>query len=183
MGNKEIDQPSYLTLGRHSYGIIERIGRSGNINVGNFTSIASDVKAIMVGHNVRSVTTFPFNAREIRGKFSKGLPKEVPSTMKWYQDIVIGNDVYIGYGAILKGGIIIHDGAVVGVGSVVVSDVPPYSIVSGNPAQTYRKRFAESHIEELLKIAWWNWPDDKIEQNLDVLCSEDIESFLRRHFK
>jgi len=182
LGNQEVDQ-SYVILGRHSYGNIKRIGREGKIRVGNFTSIASEVKAIMVGHNVRWVSTFPFTSREMRKHFKKGHPKNITGHPKWYQDIGIGNDVWIGYDAVLKGGIIIHDGAVVGARSVVISDIPPYSIVSGNPAKIYRKRFADSHIEELLKIGWWNWPDDKIEQNLDVLCNDDIEAFLRRHYK
>ena len=99
MGNQEIR--GYLTLGRHSYGDIDRVGRTGKIRVGNFTSIASEVKALMVGHNVRCISTFPFTSREHRGKFAGGYPKTLVGNSKWYNDIGIGHDVWIGYGAII----------------------------------------------------------------------------------
>ena len=180
MGNQEVDT-SYIKLGRFSYGHIDRIGKAGKIRVGNFTSIAGEVKAIMVGHNVNWVSTFPFTSREMRKHFKGGNPKSITGHPKWYQDVLIGNDVWIGHGATLMGGIIIHDGAVIGAGSVVTHDVAPYSIEVGNPSRVYKKRYAESQIELLLKIRWWEWDIQRIEQNLDVLCSENIEEFLRRN--
>jgi len=182
LGNQEIEEtPDYMVMGRHSYGSIRRIGKDGKIIVGNFTSIANDVKAIMVGHNSGGVSLFPFNARSIRAKFVKGNPKSLRDPVKYYQDILIGHDVWIGYGVILRGGIIINDGAIIGAGSVVTHDVAPYAVEMGNPSKQYRLRFAQSQIDLLLKIRWWEWEDDKIEQNLDVLCSDDIEAFFRRH--
>lgn len=182
MGDKEVttDQ-SYVTMGRFSYGTIKRIGKSGKIRVGNFTSIGSGVEAIMVGHNINWVSTFPFTARAIRGHFKGGKPKSLPQPQRWYQDIGIGSDVWIGHKATIMGGIIINDGAIIGAGSVVAHDVPPYSIHVGSPAKHYRFRYAESQIELLLKIRWWEWDIQKIEQNLDVLCSDQIDTFLRRH--
>ena len=185
MGDKEVKEidTSYLEMGKFSYGHIKRVGKGGKIRVGNFTSISSDVKAIMVGHNVNWVSTFPFTSREMREHFKKGYPKNITGHPKWYQDILIGSDVWIGYGVTLMGGIIINDGAVIGAGSVVTHDVQPYAIEMGNPSKTYRKRFADSHIEFLMNIKWWEWDNDKIEQNLDVLCNDDIEAFFRRHYK
>lgn len=180
MGNQEVDQ-SYVTMGRFSYGEIKRIGKGGKIRVGNFTSIASEVEAIMVGHNVRWVSTFPFTARKIRGNFERARPKQLPQPINWYQDVLIGSDVWIGHRVTIMGGVIIHDGAIVGAGSVVTHDVPPYSIHVGNPAKHYRFRYAESQIELLLKIKWWEWDIEKIEDNLDVLCSDQIDTFLGRH--
>jgi len=182
LGNQEITEvPDYLTLGRHSYGTIHRIGREGEIRVGNFTSIASDVKALMVGHDVRCISTFPFTSREHRGKFKGGHPKTLVGNMKWYNDIGIGHDVWIGYGSIIRGGIIINNGAVIGAGAVVMQDVAPYSIVTGNPAKEFRLRFAQSQIDELMKIQWWEWDDSEIEDNLYLLCGNNIEQFLARH--
>src|SRR5690606_37336752 len=120
--------------------------------IGKFCMIASDVKFIMNGanHLTRSVSSYPFeifgngweNAMEGRAYPHKG-------------DIVIGNDVWIGYNATIMTGVNIGDGAIIAANSTVVKDVPPYTIVGGNPAVEIRKRFSEGEINQLLELKWW----------------------------
>lgn len=72
------------------------------------------------------------------------------------------------------GGITISDGAIIGAGAVVTKDVPPYAIVAGNPAKVIKYRFSEDIIEQLLKIQWWNWEEEKIRKNITLLKKEII---------
>lgn len=87
---------------------------------------------------------------------------------------VIGNDVWIGNGAIVLRGVKVGDGAVIGAGAVVTKDVEPYTIVVGAPARPLKKRFTEEIIAELLELQWWNWPVEKIRQKRELLLSEPL---------
>jgi acetyltransferase-like isoleucine patch superfamily enzyme len=93
--------------------------------------------------------------------------------------VVIGNDVWVGAGAIILSGVSIGDGAIVAAGAVVTKDVPPYAIVGGNPAKLIRYRFSEDQIAKLLSISWWNWSEDKIKANLDSFYGT-TEDFIRK---
>ena len=90
-------------------------------------------------------------------------------------DIVIGNDVWIGYEAVILAGVTIGDGAVIGARAVVTKDIPPYTIVGGVPAKPVRKRFTQKTIDLLLKIKWWNWPEERIRQHITEIQSGRIE--------
>ena len=96
-------------------------------------------------------------------------------------NITIGNDVWIGAKSTIMSGVKIGDGAVIGSGSVVAKDVPPYAIVVGNPAKIIKYRFDENQIEDLLKISWWNWPENKIKEEAMLLWSKDINFFIEKH--
>src|SRR5690606_20743654 len=89
-------------------------------------------------------------------------------------DTVIGNDVWIGYGAVIMPGVTIGDGAIIAAQSVVVGDVPAYSIYGGNPARLLRKRFTDADTKLLMEIRWWDWPVDKITRNLRALMRADV---------
>lgn len=170
----------YLTLGDHSYGTIKIIGgKYGKVKVGKYTSIADEVKVISVGHNPNCITTFPFNASIFKDKF--GTPPGIKTHPVKYGDVEIGNDCWIGYGATIMGGTVIHDGAIVGANAFVANDLPAYSIAGGIPAAIIRLRFTPRQICQLLKIKWWNWPDEKIQKNIELLCSEDISKFINSH--
>ena len=88
----------------------------------------------------------------------------------------IGNDVWIAAGAQVLHKVTIGDGAVVGGGAVVTKDAPPYAIVAGVPAKIIKYRFPEEHIDELLDIKWWNWPESVIIQNMDWLINSDVNA-------
>lgn len=96
-------------------------------------------------------------------------------------NIVVQNDVWIGAKSTIMSGVTIHNGAVVAAGSTVTKDVPPYSIVAGNPAKVVKYRFNESQIKDLLEISWWDWNEDKIREEAMLLWSDDIESFIEKH--
>jgi virginiamycin A acetyltransferase len=139
--------------------------------IGKFCAIAKDVKFIMNGanHKMDCFTTYPF------GIFSKGWEKAVPKPgdLPYKGDTVIGNDVWIGYDSLIMPGVKIGNGAIIGARSVVVKDVEPYTIVGGNPAKPIRKRFSDELITLLQKIKWWDWPIEKITQNLEILTTNN----------
>ncbi|MFN8265153.1 MAG: CatB-related O-acetyltransferase [Chitinophagaceae bacterium] len=143
--------------------------------IGKFCMIASDVKFIMNGanHLTDALSTYPFaifgngweNAMEKKAYPQKG-------------DIVIGNDVWIGYNATIMAGVNIGDGAIIAANSTVVKDVAPYSIVGGNPALEIKKRFSQEVIARLLEIKWWNWNVEKISRNVQNLTDNKIEKLI-----
>lgn len=138
--------------------------------IGKFCMIASDVTFIMNGanHLSESITSYPFSI--FGGDWSGAMEgKSYPAK----GNTVVGNDVWIGYGATIMPGVKIGDGAIVASQSVVTRDVPPYTIVGGNPAHQIRKRFSEQKIEELLTIRWWDWPIEKITTKVKDLTGDD----------
>jgi carbonic anhydrase/acetyltransferase-like protein (isoleucine patch superfamily) len=95
--------------------------------------------------------------------------------------VVIGNDAWVGYEALILSGVTIGDGAVVGARSVVTRDVEPYSIVGGNPAKHIRYRFDEQTRAALLRIRWWDWPEEKVKRLKHEIDSADAAGFIARH--
>jgi virginiamycin A acetyltransferase len=92
-------------------------------------------------------------------------------------DVIIGNDVWIAENVTIMSG----DGAVIACNSHVVKDVEPYSIVGGNPAKFIKYRFTQEQIEWLLKIQWWKWSPEKINENVHLLCNDRIDEFIDKH--
>jgi chloramphenicol O-acetyltransferase type B len=141
--------------------------------IGRFCSIGTGAVFVMSGnqgHRFDWASTFPFhgfpedNWGETQdGYISKG-------------NTVIGNDVWIGAEAMVMPGVHIGDGAVIGARAVVTKDVEPYAMVAGNPAKVIRKRFSDEDIASLLRIQWWNWPEEKIRQHIHFLCSGNVRS-------
>lgn len=136
--------------------------------IGKFSSIACGAKFLFnsANHALKPLTTYPFPI------FWKEWELEMTAiTDAWDNkgDIVIGNDVWIGYEAVIMSGVTIGDGAIVGTRSVVTKDVPPYAIVGGVPAKIIRKRFDDKTISTLLRLQWWNWPPEKIKRNLKAI--------------
>ena len=106
------------------------------------------------------------------------LDESLPGLIGTNGDIQIGNDVWIGYGATILSGTTIEDGAVVGARAVVTGRVPAYAIVAGNPGRVIRRRFSDEVIEALLRIRWWDWPEEAIDAHKALLCSGRIDELL-----
>jgi virginiamycin A acetyltransferase len=139
--------------------------------IGKFCMIASDVKFIMNGanHLTDAISTYPFAI--FGGDWSHAMDgKSYPQK----GNIVIGNDVWIGYNATIMARVHIGDGAIIATNSTVVKDVAPYTIVGGNPAQEIKKRFSDAEIEVLLDTQWWDWDIEKITENVHLLTGKDI---------
>jgi acetyltransferase-like isoleucine patch superfamily enzyme len=147
---------------------------SKKLIIGKFCSISADVK-IFLGANHRTdwCTTYPFPDLDSKYNFWPGA-ETITGHPASKGDVIIGNDVWIGFGATILSGVSIGDGAVVGAMSVVSCDVDPYTIVAGNPARVINKRFDENMIKKLLELKWWNWPVDKIKKQIKILCSTNL---------
>jgi len=143
------------------------------LKIGKFCSIACGAKFLFnsANHTLTSLSTYPFpiffeewglNVRQVTGAWdNKG-------------DIVLGNDVWIGYEAVVMAGVTIGDGAIVGARAVVTKDVPPYTIVAGVPAKALRRRFPPQDIHKLLALKWWDWPPEKIRRHLAAIRSGKV---------
>lgn len=140
--------------------------------IGKFCALARGVKFIMNGanHNMAGFTTYPF---QIFGNGWDSTPMDMAS-LPYKGDTVIGNDVWIGYDALVMPGVKIGNGAIISSRAVVVSDVPAYTIVGGNPAKALRQRFAPEVIAALEELAWWDWPIEKISRNINLITASDI---------
>ena len=142
--------------------------------IGKFVSIACGAKFMFTSgnHAGKSLSTFPFPIFPEDWGIGK---EEITTAWDNKGDIIVGNDVWIGYEAVIMQGVTIGDGAIIGTRGVVTKDVPPYAIVGGVPAKVIRKRFPEETIEKLLKVKWWDWEPERIKRNLDAIRSGDIE--------
>ena len=145
------------------------------LKIGKFCSIACGARFLFTSgnHSMRSLSTYTFpiffdewglDVKNIRQAWdNKG-------------DIVIGNDVWIGYEAVILSGVTVGDGAIVGARAVVTKDVPPYTIVGGTPAKPLRKRFDEAVTERLAALRWWDWEAEAIQRAIPAIQSGDIDA-------
>lgn len=145
--------------------------------IGRFCSIACGAKFLFncANHSLKSLSsyTFPLFYEEW------GLDKaDVATAWDNRGDIIIGNDVWIGFEAVIMAGVHIGDGAIIGARAVVTKDVPPYTIVGGVPAREIRKRFDAATIEKLQALRWWDWPEERIRQNLPYLQNGELDKLL-----
>ena len=141
--------------------------------IGKFCMIGSGVTFIMNGanHLTDAITTYPFAI------FGQGWEHAMDG--KQYPNkgnIVIGNDVWIGYNATIMAGVKVGDGAIIATNATVTKDVEPYTVVGGNPAKEIRKRFTPEQIKILLELQWWNWKIEKITANVHHLTSNNIDA-------
>lgn len=139
--------------------------------IGKFCAIAAETRFIMTGdHKLDAISTYPF---PIFGQGWESAFNVYDLPVKG--DIVVGNDVWFGYGSLIKNGVTIGNGAIIAAGAVVVKDVPAYAVVAGNPARVKKMRFDDKTIERLQKIAWWDWDIEKINKNLKLICQMDVD--------
>lgn len=134
--------------------------------IGNYVCIAAGVTILMGGnhnHNPDWITVYPF-------------VDAIQNSMEPKGDTVINSDAWIGMNATIMPGVTIGEGAIVAAGAVVIKDVPPYTIVGGNPAKEIKKRFSESEIEMLREMRWFDWDRATIEKAILLLSSSSIET-------
>lgn len=143
-----------------------------------FCSIANCNIYLGGNHRTDWVTTYPF------GHFNKNIFDKFDGVghPKTNGDVIIENDVWIADNVTIMSGVKIGNGAVIANNSHVVKDVAPYSIVGGNPARLIKYRFLENIIKKLLQIKWWEWEDSKINDNLHLLCSNNMAVFCELHY-
>jgi acetyltransferase-like isoleucine patch superfamily enzyme len=167
-----------LTIGRHTYGkpkVRWYDGDNGSVRIGAFCSLADDIVITIGGnHLIDWPSTYPFR---IKLGLTEGYTSGYPGTKG---DIEIGNDVWIGRGARILSGVHIGHGAVIGAYAVVSKEVRPYAIVVGNPAREVRRRFTDDQVDAMLAIAWWDWTEERIRQNIEYLNQPDIDGFIQR---
>ena len=168
-----------IKVGKYTYGAedikILDFTNKHKVVIGNFCSIASYVRIYLdANHRTDWITTYPFghiNKKEFNNFNGVGHPKG-------NGDVIIGNDVWISEGVSIASGVKIGDGAVIASHSHVVKDVEPYKVVGGNPAKHIKFPFSKEQINNLLKIEWWNWEINKINENLPLLCSQNLDTFI-----
>ena len=136
--------------------------------IGKYCSIACGAKFLFnsANHTLRSLSTYPFpifyEEWGLEGK-------DIRQAWENKGDIVIGNDVWIGYQAVILAGVTVGDGAIIGSRAVVTRDVPPYTIVGGVPAKPIRKRFDEDTIARLQALRWWDWDQETIRRAIPAI--------------
>lgn len=147
------------------------------LKIGKFCSIACGAKFLFTSanHTMRSLSTYPFPIFFEEWDLSVN---QITDAWDNKGDIVIGNDVWIGFEAVIMSGVTIGDGAIVGARAVVTKDVPPYTIVGGVPVKEIRKRFSDERISELLNLKWWDWPEEKIQKNICAIQTGNIDELL-----
>ena len=145
--------------------------------IGRFCSIACGARFLFnsANHRLSSLSTYPFPI------FFEEWGLDVEDITKAWDnkgDIVIGNDVWIGYEAVILAGVTVGDGAVIGTRAVVTKDVPPYTIVGGVPAKPIRERFSRDIIDSLLRIKWWDWPEEEISRHIADIQAGNLDNLL-----
>lgn len=168
---KELE--NICSVGKHSYTdggspniVIHKI--HAKLSIGSFVSIGPHCNIFLGSeHRTDFISTFTFsrvfdNIQYIECIKTKG-------------NVEIGSDVWIGANVTILSGVTIGHGAVIGAGSMVTKNIEPYTIVAGNPIRTIRKRFTDQQIEKLLKLKWWEWPDEKIANIATILMSDNVD--------
>lgn len=142
--------------------------------IGKFCSIACGARFLFTSanHNLRSLSTYPFPLFFEEWGLDKA---DVTDAWDNRGDIVVGNDVWIGYETVVLSGVTIGDGAIIGTRAVVTKDVPPYTIIGGVPARPIRKRFDDRTIAALLALRWWDWPRERIARNISAIQAGRID--------
>lgn len=148
------------------------------LQIGKFCSIACGAKFLFTSanHTMRSLSTYPFPIFFEEWELDA---KNICEAWDNKGDIVIGNDVWIGFEAVILSGVTIGDGAIIGTRAVVTKDVPPYTIVGGIPAKPIRKRFDDETIAQLEALNWWDWDEETIRNNISAIQSGDIAALGR----
>jgi phosphonate metabolism protein (transferase hexapeptide repeat family) len=162
------------------YSYIVHDGSIVYASVGKFCSIAAFARINPGNHATWRASQHHFTYRSRQYGFDLGDDTEF---FQWRRDhhVTIGNDVWIGHGAVIMPGVTIGDGAVVGSSAVVTKDVAPYTIVAGVPAKPIKQRFPEALAERMQALAWWDWDHEKLGQTLPDMRALSAEAFVEKY--
>lgn len=155
-----------VTIGKKTYGTIRIFNdvKNAHLYIGSFCSIGDNVVFLLgIDHSTNFISTFPFRVKIEKKDEMEAISKG---------NIVVDDDVWIGYGATILSGVHIGQGAIVGANALVTKDIPPYAIAGGTPAKLIKYRFEERIINELLKVDFDSLTDDMIIDNIDDLYKE-----------
>jgi len=167
------EQRGLVQVGRETVVQGKFVTHPGNrrpVVIGAFTSV-SPAALIYLGHGHHDSRAITAGALA-----ENGPPWLLPMDPSPSAGTTIGNDVWVGRGASVLPGVTIGDGAIIGAHSVVAKDVPPYTVVVGNPANVVRRRFGDAEIQTLLQIRWWEWPDAAIKDARALLLASDVDA-------
>ncbi|WP_037862205.1 CatB-related O-acetyltransferase [Streptomyces sp. NRRL S-340] len=153
------------------------------LTIGRYCAIAAGTRFLMAGaeHPAMGVSTYPFTM--FGGRWAEQT-LDIVTAMPSRGDTVVGNDVWFGYQATVMPGVRIGDGAIIAAGAMVTADIPPYTVVGGNPARPIRQRFGDADTERLLRAAWWDWPADLVTEHARTIMAgtpADIERIAAEH--
>ncbi|MGZ8271928.1 MAG: CatB-related O-acetyltransferase [Methylophilus sp.] len=165
--------PNY-TIGTNCYGVplIKHAHPETTLKIGSYCSFAKNVQIFLGGnHRTDWITTYRFPIFHSEAEHIKNSATSKGS-------VIIGNDVWLCENSTILSGVTIGDGAVIANGAIVTTNVAPYSIVGGNPAKHIRWRFNEITRQALIDAAWWDWSQEEVLKIVDLLCSDDISTFI-----
>ena len=166
---------SIVKAGDYSYGELNVVsfGNNSTLTIGNYVSIAENVYFMLdVEHHLNHISTYPFRVKMLQECKSESFAKG---------NIVVEDDVWIGFGAIVMSGVTIGGGSIVAAGAVVTKDVPPYAIVAGVPAKVIRYRFPDTVQNEVAKMDYSRLTKEKVEKNKELLYSPVTEDNAREY--
>ncbi|ODT06354.1 MAG: antibiotic acetyltransferase [Mesorhizobium sp. SCN 65-20] len=166
-----------VTVGDYSY--FERHAEAIYTTIGKFCSIASNTRINALEHPVERLTTHKVSYRPNEYFRYLGVDGEFRERRRG-KAVTIGNDVWIGHGAVIMPGVTVGNGAVIGANSVVTRDVDPFEIVAGVPARRLRPRFPREIIDRIEALAWWDWPQERLFEAIPDMQRLPIEEFLDR---
>lgn len=162
----------YSTIGKYTYDNGAKVHRwsKAPLKIGKFCSIANNVNFIVDEgyHGASEITSYPLSINLFKLNFlAKEKYESILNKIEQRQGITIGNDVWIGMGAVIMPGVKIGNGVTIGAGAIVTKDIPDYCFVAGVPAKIIKHKHDSTTVDSFNRIAWWDWSIEKIKGNID----------------